>query len=68
MAMATRLAARLSVIKVLGGSHGVLAAGGVLDFSPNLFRPVVVYPSLEVVAIIRTQTKRFFVLPQNSFE
>jgi hypothetical protein len=43
-------------------------AGGALDFIPNLFRPVIVYPSLEVGAIIRTPSGRFFVIPHNSFE
>jgi hypothetical protein len=41
---------------------------GAFDFIPNLFRPVIVYPSLEVSAIIQTRSGRFNVFPQNSFE
>jgi hypothetical protein len=54
--------------KEFGWKPCVVAAGGTLDFIPNLFRPVIVYPSFEMGAIIRTRSGRFFVFPQNSVE
>jgi hypothetical protein len=54
--------------KGFGWKPSVVAAGGALNFIPDLFGPVIIYPSLEVGAIVRIRSGRFFVFPQNSFE
>jgi hypothetical protein len=66
MAMATGHCQDVSD-KVFGRKLYVVPLRGALDFMPNLLRSVIVCPSLEVGAIIRTWT-RFFAFPQNSFE